>query len=49
MTILRKLCKLAYKLTHKKCKYCVYHKENACLMNIGVWRDDNYCSLWKKH
>jgi hypothetical protein len=29
------------------CKNCAYHYDNKCLMNIGVWRDDNYCSLWK--
>lgn len=33
--------------TNKICKNCAYHYDNKCLMNIGVWRDDNYCSLWK--
>ncbi len=31
----------------KKCKSCRWHKENTCLINIGLWKDDDYCSQWK--
>ena len=35
--------------TNKICKNCVLHEENKCKINIGLWKDNDYCSLWKKH
>lgn len=32
----------------KLCKYCRHHYGNACLINIGLWKDDDYCSQWKE-
>ena len=33
----------------KMCKTCIYHCENKCKMNIGVWKDEDFCSLWKNN
>lgn len=34
--------------TIKICKNCIFHNENACRINIGLWKDDDFCSLWKE-
>ncbi len=39
---------VAYIYTIKICKNCIFHNENACRINIGLWKDDDFCSLWKE-
>jgi hypothetical protein len=33
--------------TREICNTCTFHSENACRINIGLWKDDDYCSQWK--
>lgn len=36
-------------LLKKTCKHCEFRDgKNGCCVNIGIWRDDMFCSFWRK-
>lgn len=38
-----------HQICRKNCKNCYHHyKKNECDINIGRWRDDMFCSYWRK-
>lgn len=38
-----------HQICRKTCKTCYHnYKKNECDINIGRWRDDMFCSYWRK-